>query len=147
METKAKIIKAKILRALRITKPIQLSPQEIKWIKLCKLHYRDDEKYKSKGREWTDTLKPMFNEIYGWTAEEHYKDFLHCMFNKLLEIHLKIKYDKSGYERQLELIFHASFYKSFVREQELPIERAISELCGLIQNNLVIENGVHRYYL
>lgn len=147
METKAKIIKAKILRALGITKPIQLSPQEVRWIKLLKLHYRDDEKYKHKGKEWTDILKPMFNEVYGWTAEEYYKDFLQCMFLKLLEIHLKIKYDQSGHENQLKEIFNASFYQSFRREQELPIERAISELCGQIQNNMVIENGVHRYYL
>ena len=86
---KIKIIKAKILRALGITKPIQLSECDVKWIKLCKLHYKNDEKYKYEGREWTDALKPMFNEIYGWTAEEHYNDFLSCMFDKLLEIHLK----------------------------------------------------------
>jgi len=89
----------------------------------------------------------MFNEVYGWTAEEYYQDFLRCIFNKLLEIHLKIKDDQSGSNRQLTDIFSAAFYKSISREQELPIERAISQLCGEIQCTTVIENGVHRYYL
>lgn len=140
-----KVTKAKILRALRITKPIALDKYEIQWIKLCKGHYKD--KYPYKGSEWTDALKPLFNEIYGWTAEEYYYDFLNCMFLKLLEIHLKIKHDQSGHEHQLKEIFNRAFYKSVARSQELPIERAISELCGLIQCNQVIENGVHRYYL
>lgn len=144
MKIEKKVIKAKILRALGITKPIQLDKYEIQWIKLCKGHYK--EKYPHKG-EWTDVLKPMFNEIYGWTAEEFYPDFLQCIFIKLLEIHLKIKHDQSGHEHQLKEIFNRAFYKSVFRQQELPIERAISELCGLIQCNQVIENDVHRYYL
>lgn len=146
-------LKAKLLRSLGITKPIQLSPQEVQWIKLCKLHYsegstsKDKGKYPSKG-EWTETMKPLFNEIYGWTAEDHPADYLDCIFNKLLDIYLKIKLDKSGHDRELREIFKASFYKRpFIREQELPIERAISVLCGLIQNNIVIEYGVRRYYL
>lgn len=142
---KKKIIIAKILRALRFTKLIELSEQERKWIKLLKGHYKTE--YPSKGNEWTDVLKPMFNEVYGWTAEEHYQDFLTCMFNKLLSIHLKIKDDKSGHDRELNSIFSASFYKSISRAQEQPIERAISELCGLIQLTIVIENGVHRFIL
>ncbi len=51
------------------------------------------------------------------------------------------------YEWQLNNIFNASFGRTISREQDLPIERAISELCGLIQCNEVIENGVNRYYL
>ena len=134
-----------MLRILRIKKPIALSEQERRWIKLLKGHYKTEYPYK--GHEWTDVLKPMFNEVYGWTAEEYYQDFLRCIFNKLLEIHLKIKDDQSGSNRQLTDIFSAAFYKSISREQELPIERAISQLCGEIQCTTVIENGVHRYYL
>ncbi len=142
---KKKILKAKLLRWLGITKLIELSEQERRWIKLLKGHYKKEYPYK--GHEWTDVLKPMFNEVYGWTAEEHYQDFLNCMFNKLLEIHLKIKDEQSGYERQLGCIFSASFYKSISREQEQPIERAISELCGLIQCTTVIENEIPRFIL
>ena len=142
---KKKILKAKLLRWLGVTKPITLSDQERHWIKLLKGHYKD--KYPYKGGEWTDVLKPMFDEVYGWTAEEYYQDFLSCMFTKLLEIHLKIKSDYSGHEVQLKGIFYASFSKIVGRDQEQPIERAISELCGLIQNTLVIENGVHRFTL
>lgn len=142
---KTKIFKAKLLRFLGITKPIDLSNQERKWIKLIKGHYENE--YLHTGHEWTDILKPMFNEVYGWTAEHHYQAFLECMFMKLLEIHLKIKDDKSGHERQLYSIFSASFYKSISRDQELPIERAVSELCGLIQSTKVIENGVPRFII
>lgn len=144
-------LKAKLLRALGITKPIQLSKEEVQWIKLCKLHYsesstsKDKGKYPSKG-EWTETMKPLFNEIYGWTAGDHPADYLDCIFNKLLDIYLKIRLPNSD-ERELREVFKASFYKDFFREQELPIERAIGALCGKIQNNLVIQNGVNRYYL
>lgn len=142
---KNKIIKAKLLRWLGITKPIALTEQDVRWIKLIKGHYKD--KYPYKGNEWTDFLKPMFNEVYGWTAEEFYQDFLRCMFNRLFEIFLKIKDDKSGYNRQLTDIFSAAFYKSISREQELPIERAISQLCAEIQYTTVIEDGVHRFFI
>jgi len=142
---KAKIIKAKLLRFLGITKPIVLTKQEIEWIKLCKGHYRD--KYKTNARNWVDTVKPMFNEIYGWDADEHRRDFLLCMFHKLLDIYLKIQYDQSGSNQHLKTIIGASFERTFTRDYELPIERCIAALCGEIQNNQVIENEVNRYYL
>lgn len=142
---KKKEIKAKLLRALGINKPIPLTYQEVRWIKLIKGHYKKEYPYI--GDEWTDLLKPMFNEVYGWTAEEFYHDFLACVFTKLMDIHLKIKDDQSGCNHQLYSIFSAAFHKSISREQELPIERAISEVCAHIQNTRVIENGVHRFYL
>ena len=71
------IIKAKILRWLRITKPIALTEQEVRWIKLIKGHYKKE--YPSKG-EWTENLKTMFDEVYGWSADEYYRDFLNCIF-------------------------------------------------------------------
>lgn len=142
---KSKEIKAKTLRALGITKPIPLTYQEVRWIKLIKGHY--DKDYKYDGVEWTDLLKPMFNEVYGWTAEEFYQDFLACMFTKLMDIHLKIKEDQSGHNGQLYSIFSAAFFKSVSREQEQPIERAISEVCALIQNTIVFKDGVYRFYL
>lgn len=140
------------LRMVGLTKPINLSKNEIRIIKLCKLHYRegsgtkDAGKYPSTG-EWTEIMKPLFNEIYGWNANEFPADYLDCLFQKLLSIWLKIKHDKSGSDQQLRNIFRASFSRGIARGQEKPIERAIAELCGLIQNNLVVENGVHRYYL
>jgi len=70
-----------------------------------------------------------------------------CMFNKLLEIHLKIKDDQSGSDLQLRNIFYASFNKQLSRNQEEPIERAIVELCALIQNTLHLRDGVRRYDL
>jgi hypothetical protein len=126
---------------------IELSVPEKKWILLCKGHLQ--EKYPFTGK-WVNTLKPLFVETYGWNPDENnqYYEYLNCIFNKLLDIQFKISDDKSGYNRQLKEIFQASFSKSFSREEELPIERAIGVLCGLIQCNLVIEDDdVERYSL
>lgn len=145
MESKKEIFKAKLLRFLRITRPIKLSKQEVEWVKLCKGHYK--EKYRTNAKNWIDTLKPMFDEIYGWSSNEHYDDFLDCMFNKLLDLYLKIQLDQSGSNQRLKEIINAASYKSFTREYDKPIERCIAELCGQIQCNQVVENGVHRYKL
>jgi hypothetical protein len=126
---------------------IQLDFNEKLWIKLCKGHLKD--KYPFTGR-WIDTLKPLFTEIYGWNPDEdkNYQDYLNCIFNKLFDIHLKIVYDMSGTNLQIRNIFNAAFNKSISRMDDLPIERAISELCVLLQlNQVILENGEHRYEL
>lgn len=143
MKKQIKIYVNKLLRYLHITKPIFLSKQEQQWILLIKGHYKKEYPYVG---EWTETLKPMFDKVYGWTAGEFYNDYLNCIFGKLLSIHSKIATNYCK-ERELIEIFNASFSKSFSREQELPIERAISKLCGLIQCSLVFENGVNRFNL
>lgn len=146
-----KYFKAKLFRLLGITKPIELTRVEVEWIKLCKLHYsegstsKDAGKYPSK-EQWTETIKPLFNEIYGWTADDHPDDYLNCIFNKLLAIYLKICLPNHE-EQELKELFYASFYKGLIHDQEKPIERAIGKLCGLIQNNEVFEYGVNRYIL
>lgn len=125
---------------------LQLTFAEIEWIKLCKCHY--EARYPVKATNWIETLKPMFKEIYGYSPDEHPQEFLDCMFNKLLDIYLKIKIDNSGTNQQLKEIFHQSFYQSIRRTYDLPIERAIAELCGLIQcNQVVMDDGVVRYEL
>jgi hypothetical protein len=126
---------------------IHLEKTDKQWIKMCKLHYQD--KYPRTG-SWVNNLKPLFFEIYGWNPDEdrNYHDYLNCMFNRLLDLYLKIAEDKSGNNNQLRGIFNAAFYKSISREEELPIERAIAELCSLIQfNQVIMENGEHRYEL
>ena len=124
---------------------IILSDNEKRWIKLCKNHYKD--KYPIDVYNWIDSLKPMFNEFYGWDADEFYTDYLRCVFNRLLDIYLKIELDYSGSRTQLKSIFDSAFGYSTIRVHELPIERAIAELCGQIQCNTVIDNGVQRYSL
>jgi hypothetical protein len=126
---------------------IELSATEKKWILLCKGHFRDQYPYMG---QWTETLKPYFIEVYGWNPDEdnNYPDYLNCLFNKLLGIHLKIQDDQSGTNLQIRGIFEAAFCKDFIRDQELPIERAIAELCGLLQGNTVVTNkGEKRYNL
>jgi hypothetical protein len=111
---------------------------------MTKGHFR--EKYPYKGT-WTENFKPLFEEIYGWCPDEFYNDYLKGLFSKLLEIYLKIQDDRSGSNIQLKEIIGASFCKTISRDQELPIERVIAELCGHIQCSQVIEYGVNRYYL
>lgn len=139
-----KVIIEKLKRFFGITKPIELSETEKKWVLLCKGHFND--KYPKTGN-WVETLKPMFEEVYGWSANEYYSDYLNCMFGKLLDIFLKIQDDQSGNNHQLRSIFYSSFEKSMVRDQERPIERAIAELCGQIQCTAVINNDVKRFNL
>lgn len=126
---------------------IELDKYEKQWILFCKGQLRG--KYSYKGN-WVESLKPMFTEIYGWNPDDdnNYRDYLRGMFNKLLGILIKIKDDWSNQNGQLEEVFHASFYKSFRDESELPIERAINSLCGLIQSTRVInEDGTKRFDL
>lgn len=119
---------------------ISLSKEDIKWIKLFKGHYGG-------GKTWIDLIKPTFEEIYGWNADEFYESFLDCMFKKLLNLHLRISDDKSGHNIQLVQVFDAAFTKSPYAQSERPIERAISVLCSHIRNTIVIEKGIHRFKL
>lgn len=97
---------------------------------------------------WIETLKPMFTEVYGWTAEDFYDDFLDCIFNKLFDIYFKIKLDQSGSNIQLKEIIKAGIRDKYDRDSKLtPMERIIGELCSQIRMNLVIDNGIIRYYL
>lgn len=126
---------------------IILEPNDKKWIKICKGHYKD--KYPYKGR-WVDTLKPLFTELYGWNPDEdkNYHDYLNCVFNRLLDLYFKIADNQFTDNRELKNVFSAAFYPSVSRMDSLPIERAISELCAMIQFNTVrTENGEQRYEL
>ena len=124
---------------------IQLDKYEKDWILLIKGHYKD--KYPLNAKNWTDSLKPMFEEVYGWSPTEFYDDYLRGMFNELLDIYLKIQLDQSGSNHQLKSIFGAAFNRDIIRDYKKPIERAIASLCGEIQCNQVIVDGVHRYKL
>jgi hypothetical protein len=125
--------------------PIKLDASEVDWIKFCKGHYK--EKYKTNGKDWIEGMKPLFEEKYQWSPDEYYNDFLDCMFKRLLDIYLKIADDQSGNNVQLKEIIEAGFNQTYRRDYKLPVERVIAELCGQIQCNTVIENGVERYKL
>jgi len=126
---------------------IELDLYEKQWILLCKGRLK--EKYPFKGT-WHETLKPLFTEIYGWNPDEdnNYNDYLRGMFNKLLDILMKIKDQWNDNNAQLKDIFYASFGKGISIDEELPIERAIHSICGLIQCTRVINSdGTKRFEL
>lgn len=125
---------------------IELSNTDKRWIKLCKGHYKTQYPWQG---EWVITIKPLFTELYGWNPDEdnNYHDYLNCLFNRLFDLYLKIQFDQSGHNQEIKNLFASSFYKTISNESELPIERAIHTLCGLIQFNQVIVDGKNRYEL
>ena len=122
---------------------MKITTQEKQWIKICKGHLSDQYPFEG---TWVKTLKPLFKTIYGWDPDSDYQGYLNCIFSKLLDIQFKISDDESLDNRQLKDIFYDSFSKSISRTDELPIERAISSLCGTIQGNLY-QNEKYRYEL
>jgi hypothetical protein len=124
---------------------IELNKHDKQLILLCKGHLQ--KQYPFKG-EWTETLKPIFRDYWGWDPDEdnNYQDYLRGAFNRLLDLYLKIKDDWTGCNGQLKEIFSAAFYIGITRDQELPIERAISQLCGLIQCNSVVNDKKEKRY-
>ena len=123
---------------------IKLTEAEVKFILACKGHFRNELPHKS---NWTLTLKPIFKEFYGWYEGYSGNEYRNVLFQKLLDIYLKIQQDNSGFNYQLKSVFSAAFNRGIVRDQRQSIDRAINELCGLIQCNTVIEDGVKRYNL
>lgn len=125
---------------------ITLTDSQKKVILFCKGHLTD--KYPSLGYSHK-ILKPLFAEIFGWNPDEddNYRDYLQGAFNYLLDLYLKIACDKSGSNHELKELFGATFSKGISYDAELPIERSIDKLCGMIQCNLVVDNDVKRYEL
>lgn len=107
---------------------IPLTKYEVRWIKYCKGHYNSGGLPNSNPYE----AMPLFEEIYAWSPNEFKNDFLNCLFSKLLDIWFKIGQDGSCSNQAIINVFNASFYKSFTRDYDLPIERAISELISMI---------------
>jgi len=125
---------------------IQLDKYEQQLILLCKGHLKN--KYPYTG-EWHNTLKPLFIEIYGWNPDEdkNYHDYLRCIFNKLLDIFLKVDLEHWSSENgKLKEIFGSIFYKGISNDSELPIERGIQSLCSFIQNCKVIDKDHNKLY-
>ena len=125
---------------------IEIDKYDKELILLCKGHLKDQFPFTG---NWHTTLIPWFTKVYGWNPDEdnNYHDYLNGMFNKLLDTYYKIQLDQSGCNAQIKGVFSDCFYKRISNNSELPIERGINALCGLIQNNLVIDKGVPRYNL
>ena len=122
---------------------IILNKNEKRWILMCKGQLQAEFAFTG---NWVNALKPLFEEIYGWSPDEdnNYQDYLRGMFNKLLDITLKIKDNWSDENGQLKEVFEATFYKN----NDLPIERAICSLVSIIQRTSVIDsNGNKRFEL
>lgn len=126
---------------------ILLTKPEKQIIKFCKGHYQKEYPYKGR---WHESLKPLFTKIYGWNPDEddNHSDYLNVLFNKLLDIFLKTKESESNLNANLKDVFGVCFYKGISFDEELPIERAIHKLCGLIQGVAIIDNdGESRFDL
>lgn len=110
---------------------IELNPNEVMWIKLFKGHSFDLYPFKE---SWIQTIKPLFIKLYGWNPDEdnNYYDYLNCIFDRLFDLYIKIEHTEI-INSSIKILFKCSHYKSISIDNELPIERAIIKLCGLIQ--------------
>ena len=138
------------LHIIDLEKPlIKLTKTDKMWIKLMKNHYVDNEKYHVNASSWIDTLKPMFEEIYGYDPDKHIKDFRYCMSRRLFKLWYKIDprmhQDNIDFKCDILMQVHAvSFRRSIVRDYEEPVDRFIAELCGQIQCIQVIRRDGQR---
>lgn len=110
---------------------IELNPNEVMWIRLLKGYSFDLYPFKE---SWIETIKPLFTNVYGWNPDEdnNYHDYLDCLFNRLYDIYIKIEHpERINYS--IKELFKISHYKSISIDNELPIERGIIKLIGLIQ--------------
>ncbi len=143
---KTKELKAKFLRFIGITKPIELSKEDIQWIKLYKGHLDKDPRFTG-AKTFSEKTKILFKEIYGWDPDEYKYDYLDCIFKKLFDLYMKIQSDRSGSHIELKELFGSAFKKGYFITQEDPQERTITSLQSLIRNVLVFEDGVKRFHL
>lgn len=119
---------------------IELTDIEKKIILICKLQKKEEFPFID---NWARTLAPISIELWGWDALEdgNYNDYLGGIFRFLLKLYQKIEYNKSGDPNYyLNQIFSASFSKSISRNEDEPVERAICELCSLIQITRVLND-------
>lgn len=115
---------------------IKLSDVDKEVILFCKGHMKD--RYPMSGR-WVETLKPFYKDRYGLDPDEYPNDYRRCMFYKLHSIQVKISENDYSRTRETQETFAAAFEKSIIRDDEQPIERAISVLCGIIQCNRYLD--------
>lgn len=114
--------------------PIKLSRSQKMVIKTIKNHYSNIWEINCK--TWYKSLQKVYSEIYGYKFTNNI-EHRYVMFNSLFTIYTIIKEDQSGDERELRNLFHISFHKTISRDEPNPVNRVISELCGLIQCNTV----------
>lgn len=129
-----------------MTKKIALTKSDKEIIRLCKGKHR----FKPCDTH-IDLLKKYYNKNYCVNADEYYKEFLSCMFSNLLDVFMKIRSNKGTVNSDILSLFHNSFEKNCFREQEMPIERALTELFSQIRLTAVREtkngNSVKRFDL
>ena len=123
---------------------IELNANDVMWIKLFKGYSFDVYPFKE---SWIETIKPLFTKLYGWNPNTDNYYFLNCMFNRLFDIYIKIEHPEIM-NSSIKILFKCSHYKSISIDNELPIERAIIKLCGLIQGVEILNiDGSKRFNL
>lgn len=124
---------------------IKLSDVDKEVILFCKGHMKDQ--YPLDGK-WINMLKPFYKDRYGLDPDEYPRDYRRCMFYKLHSIQVKLADNDYARTRETQEVFTSAFEQSIIRNDEQPIERAISNLCGIIQcSSYLDKNGNPRYSL
>jgi hypothetical protein len=122
-------IKSCSIKSIELTE-IKLDDIDKKIILLCKGHLEDKYPFKD---TWTNTLVDFYRDHYGLNPDEYPKRFKSCIFYKLLGIQRKLSENEYQRSQEIDKIFQCVFEKGIIRNDDEPIERGISELCGIIQ--------------
>lgn len=90
---------------------------------------------------WNNYLQPLYMFFYNKMTYVTQEEYNYHIFKIIMDIYLKIGVDNSGCNHNLYSIFTAAFTeKSWRYSEATPIERVISQVCGLIQSTSVFED-------
>lgn len=89
---------------------------------------------------WNNYLKPLYLYFYNKLTYMTEEEYNYHLFKIVMDIYLKIGVDNSGGNHNLYSIFTAGFAKSWRYSEDTPIERVITQVCGLIQSTAVFDD-------
>lgn len=121
---------------------IELNEIEKAFILAIKRHFH---KYLSDPKiidhSWNNYLQPLYMFFYNKMTYVTQEEYNYHIFKIVMDIYLKIGADHSGCNHNLYSIFNAAFAeKSWRYSEATPIERVISQVCGLIQSTSVFND-------
>lgn len=111
---------------------------------------KDQHKYVDENYDGPiELLQLYYEDNFGIDPYENYHTFLSVIFKKLFQLYMKVRYWEGDKNGDLIELFNVVFgySKTIVRNQNLPSERAIEELFGMLQTIKVREKDENGNYI
>jgi hypothetical protein len=122
---------------------INISKHEAIWILLCKGWVF--KKYPIKNdMTFMNYIRPYFEEVYGWSADDYENDFLRCVFTVLFDIFMKIRINENNNSDLKRIISKIVFETN---NNEKVSTRSILAIRSEISMTQVIMNNIKRFDL